>query len=554
MYTHYLRRLVVVAAPILQSLTTQTQSLSQPPPPPGLHGKQQTTGLAAFVHPGDRPLKQVLQVPQSGAGVLAWRLLESEARRVCRDGSLSECGWCGLSGRPSPKEMVRMLTNLSHFLHPAPYFASTLLIAIPPSTSPLLSLNIFSLSSTYLFSFASLLLSSPLVRNTQLPVPDQGRGLRDRAAGILRGTFDDAIAALRSGSSWWNINGQDLNTQDGQFIIMAVYPLGTTPEGHGFNSSTTSILPLDSPQREMLLQSLSVKFSSPAVVLQTLPFLAPGGTPVNPQIPLSDMLFELGDGLTSDEGVVKDVASRWLGPSLSARARPKDDWEGDEDEKDVEEEVGKTLNGLVEGLKVGRRVDAAEVVKGIWAVVGGNFSCVPVYQILTPCATQTALDWSYIIKSFDRPRSVLQDALHIPDVLTLLFSVVSLQAEGNTSAIFGLFSSEWKNPSALLRILEGLLTSRYSIANIPALADDRIVTPEDVQDVPAGFEVVGHPWNCQKVFGVLAKESREGNGDDSRLANALLERACEVAPELALIGLTRIDVSAFQCDRREERN
>jgi hypothetical protein len=95
MYTHYLRRLVVVASPILQSLTSQSQSLSQPPPPPGLQGKQQTTGLAAFAYLGDRPLKQGLQVPQSGAGVLAWRLLESEARRVCRDGSLGEC--CGHS-------------------------------------------------------------------------------------------------------------------------------------------------------------------------------------------------------------------------------------------------------------------------------------------------------------------------------------------------------------------------------------------------------------------------------------------------------------------------
>jgi hypothetical protein len=81
------------------------------------------------------------------------------------------------------------------------------------------------------------------------------------------------------------------------------------------------------------------------------------------------MLFELGDGLTSDEGIVKDVASRWLAGLVAARARPKDDWEGDEEERDLEDEVVKIVCGLIEGLKKGRRVDVTEVVKGIWAVV-----------------------------------------------------------------------------------------------------------------------------------------------------------------------------------------
>lgn len=114
--------------------------------------------------------------------------------------------------------------------------------------------------------------------------------------------------------------------------------------------------------------------------------------------------------------------------------------------------------------------------------------------------------------------------------------------EGNNSAVSGLFQ-EWRNPSALLRILEALITSRYSIANVPALAGDRLITPEDVQDVPAGFEVVSHSWNCQKIFDILANQSRNGNGDGDGLANALLEEACEVAPELALIGMVRVSVS-----------
>jgi hypothetical protein len=91
MYHHFLRRLVVAASPVVQSLSSQVSNLSQPAPPPGLGTGKTITGPAAITNPGDRPLKGPLSIPQTGAGALAWRLLESEARRACRDGSLGGC-------------------------------------------------------------------------------------------------------------------------------------------------------------------------------------------------------------------------------------------------------------------------------------------------------------------------------------------------------------------------------------------------------------------------------------------------------------------------------
>lgn len=77
MYHHFLRRLIVNAAPVLQGLQSQAAGMQQ---------QQQQQGLVA----GDRPLGGSLSVPQNGPGVLAWRVLVSEGVRASRDSNLGE--------------------------------------------------------------------------------------------------------------------------------------------------------------------------------------------------------------------------------------------------------------------------------------------------------------------------------------------------------------------------------------------------------------------------------------------------------------------------------
>ncbi len=88
MYHHFLRRLLVVTSPIIQSLQSQSSQQSFTSPPPGFSA----SGTTTITFPGDKPLERALEIPSVGAGVLAWRLLESEGRRASRDVSLSESG------------------------------------------------------------------------------------------------------------------------------------------------------------------------------------------------------------------------------------------------------------------------------------------------------------------------------------------------------------------------------------------------------------------------------------------------------------------------------
>jgi hypothetical protein len=79
MYHHFLKRLIVVAAPVIQSLQSQAAGIQQ---------SQQQAGQGMI--PGDRPLQGNLSVPQNGPGVLAWRVLQSEGLRAARDSNLGK--------------------------------------------------------------------------------------------------------------------------------------------------------------------------------------------------------------------------------------------------------------------------------------------------------------------------------------------------------------------------------------------------------------------------------------------------------------------------------
>lgn len=317
MYHHLLRRAAVVANPILQTLIQHSQQykddLAAPPP----------------------------VIPTSGQAALAWRLLVSEAIRAARDVTL------------------------------APHFALIMLSPSPSTPLPLSSLRLFGLSPAFLFALAAFALASPHVFPSSHPSTDVLNT-------VLRQTFPSTMDLLRSPTlPFWSTSAvpnqppysDDLSLQEARTIILALYPNAKSSGGSTSRPATPTnptsphSSPISSPQREILLSSLTVKFSSPAIVLQTLSALSPGGPPRSSEsIPLEDILFELGDSLTQDEGTVEAVTRRWWIPWLL-------DEEGVEAQNLVTQEASRTILGLCEGLRDGRAVDLHGVVKGLCAIV-----------------------------------------------------------------------------------------------------------------------------------------------------------------------------------------
>lgn len=321
MYHHFLRRCSVVANPILSILIQHSTQYKDDPaaPPPS--------------------------IPSSGQAALAWRLLVTEAVRASRDVSL------------------------------APHFTLIMLSHTPSTPLPLPSIRIFGLPPAYVFSLLAYSLASPQV----LPPNHQSA---DMTQALLQQTFQPTMELLRSGRMpFWStgplIGAQaftdDLSPQEARTLILALYPRATSSGSNTGNPSRPPTptnptaphpSPLSSPQRAALLGSLAVKFSSPAIILQTLTALSPGGPPRSPgSIPLEDILFELGEGLTQDEGTVEAVVVRWWGPYL-----PIEQQQG-EASRAVTEEACRTIRGLFEGLREGRAVDVHGVVKGLTCIV-----------------------------------------------------------------------------------------------------------------------------------------------------------------------------------------
>lgn len=294
MYHHFLRRCSVVANPIITTLIQHSQQYKDDPaaPPPNL--------------------------PTSGQAALAWRLLLTEAARACRDVSLAP-------------HFVQVMSN------PAP-------------TTPLpLSLRLFGLPPAYIFSLLAYALASPNVYSNP----------SDMALNLLQQTFQPTMELLRAGVPFWSTTGEDFSLQEARTLILALYPRssGTSASRPPTPTNPTAPhpSPLSSPQRAALLASLATKFSSPAIILQTLTALSAGGPPGSPgSIPLEDILFELGEGLTQDEGTVEAVIARWWLPYL---------------EGDLTQEACRFVHGLCEGLREGRAVDVHGVVRGLTAFV-----------------------------------------------------------------------------------------------------------------------------------------------------------------------------------------
>ena len=320
MYHHFLRRATVVANPILQILIQHQQQYKGDPaaPPP--------------------------VIPTSGQAALAWRLLVIEAIRAARDVLL------------------------------APHFSLVMHSPSPSTPLPLSSLGLFPLPPPLFFTLAAFTLASPHVFPTTHPFNYQLQSL-------LRKTYQPTMDLLRSpGVPFWSTNAipnqslyaDDLSLQEARTLILALYPRAqlsgdsisrpATPT----NPTSPHPSPISSLQRTQLLSALTVKFSSPAIILQTLSALSPGGSPGLPEsIPLEDILFELGPSLTSDEGTVEAVARRWWGPWLL-------EGDGPDYQQRITEEASRTVFGLCEGLREGRALDVHGVVKGLCSIVSAG--------------------------------------------------------------------------------------------------------------------------------------------------------------------------------------
>jgi CCR4-NOT transcription complex subunit 1 len=319
MYHHFLRRAAQVANPIIHNLIGHSQKYKDDPaaPPPTIP----STGPAAFV----------------------WRLLLTEAVRASRDVSL------------------------------APHFCTVMLSPAQQTSLPVPSLRIFGLPNSFLFSLTAYTLASP---NVYLP----NHASAEMVHMILRQTFPPVMEQLRapnipfwamgptSGTSSYT---DDLSLQEARTLILALYPRSSPSSGNNNSRPTTPTnptaphpSPLTTHQRATLLGSLAIRFSSPAIILQSLSALSPGGPPRTPgSIPLEDVLFELGEGLTQDEGTVEAVIGRWWGPYLlEGLSEP-------EQSKAITEEASRTIHGLCEGLREGRAVDVHGVVKGLSSIV-----------------------------------------------------------------------------------------------------------------------------------------------------------------------------------------
>lgn len=317
MYHHFLRRAIVVANPIIQTLIQHSNQYKDDPaaPPP--------------------------QIPTTGQAALVWRLLVTEAARAARDVQL------------------------------APHFSFIMLSSAPSTPLPLPSLRLFNLPPALLFSLSAYTLASPHVfpqNHASYPV----------FHAILAQTFQPTMELLRSpGVPFWmtNIPGKepftdDLTLQEARTLILALFPRAQSPTSGTAsrpatptNPTSPHSSPLNSLQRATLLASLTVKFSSPAIILQTLSALSPGGPPRSPSsIPLEDILFELGESLTQDEGTVEAVVQRWWVSWLF-------DGSPEDVRRRVTEEACRVVHGLCEGLPLGRVVDLHGVIKGMSAVV-----------------------------------------------------------------------------------------------------------------------------------------------------------------------------------------
>ncbi|EIW72732.1 hypothetical protein TREMEDRAFT_72862 [Tremella mesenterica DSM 1558] len=461
----------------------------------------------------DDPAAPPLELPKSSNSALAWRLLLVEAVRAAKDISL------------------------------APHFAVVMLSSYQSTALPLPHLRILGLSPSLDFSLSAYALATPHIFPPTHPA-------HESVVNLLRQSLGRTLDLLRAPNlPFWYIDTiphhppiiDDLTLQEARTIILAVYPKSSSS---GQNSPSRSPSPanptsphpsfLSSPQRGALLNALTIKFSSPAIILQTLSALSPGGRPGSAEaIPLEDILFELGENLTQDEGTVEAVITRWWARWLLEGPR-------EEVEQRVTEEASRTVLGLCEGMRDGRITDVHGVVKGLSAI--------------------DTINWSHVLKSFDAPSNIL--AQHSSG--QLLLALLLIPPQNPHPPIAGLYPAAadqpmWANLSNLVAITQRLTSIPPDVCPIFTI---------DNPPSPTSFaRVVDPPINESSMSKVARQQAREiqgagvfnalgllqvlfaacsvgdGDQDGSELANAasqILERATNLAPELVLLATEKL--------------
>ncbi|KAJ9113610.1 hypothetical protein QFC22_005918 [Naganishia vaughanmartiniae] len=528
MYHHLLRRLVNTAQPVIASLQQQASGLST--------ASSATQSWLA----SDRPLSGPLNIPIMGNSTVAWRVLESEARRAAKDAAL------------------------------APHFAAALLIPQPPSTQPLVSLNLLQLNASYLFCLGCNILAAIHTPIIPQNVP-ASYNIFDRATRIVQGTFIDILPILRNPTipffapaSQGQAHPEELTQHEGKNLILGLYPR-TQEEGGpkildipSAGPTTTvyndgrAFSPLESEQRGQLIQSLMHRFSNTGIVLQALPHISPGAGPSDPKaIPFADILMEMGEALTSDETIVGGIMNRWWGTLLFQRPMGASIEDvANQTDRIVEKHVVQCLSSLVKGMERGRLVDVQGVVRGVQGI--------------------NQLDWSFVIKSFDNEEQVFAKQCAGP-FIQALFTLIPPSSHPPIKGLIITNSNNtqqteiqpWNQSLPFLRILESitpLAGDAYHLASLQS-STTRLVTEQDVEEChvelqPILIAKLSNIWNVREVYDVLARLLKEMPQDQlanehapmrsqeqmemQQVMDDVLGKAMTATPEFLLIGLHQV--------------
>ncbi|TYJ57961.1 hypothetical protein B9479_001317 [Cryptococcus floricola] len=215
--------------------------------------------IQALIHYSKDEPSSYPNLPSSGVAMLNWRMIIQEAVRASRDVTL------------------------------APHFSLVMLSSSlsPPNPFPLPSLRLLRLSTSLLFSLTAFTLASPQVfpkSHASYPV----------FLAFLAQTFPQAMDILQSPQvPFWHMGAipgreepleEDLTAEEAMALVLALYPKADIPEAEGLstvsvNPTPPHTSPLTSHQRATLLGSLVVKFSTPSIILRTIPMMSPGGPP-----------------------------------------------------------------------------------------------------------------------------------------------------------------------------------------------------------------------------------------------------------------------------------
>lgn len=265
------------------------------------------------------------------------------------------------------------------------------------------------------------------------------------------------------------------------------------------------------------------------------------------------MLFELGEGITQDDGTVEAVIQRWWGTYLLESGNPED----------ITAEACRMVQGLCEGLRDGRGVDVHGVIKGLSLIVSTAAICTYKSCKLT---TQNGISFPKVVKSFDRPTSLAAYVTSTPLLINLLLA----PPQTPIPPIAGLLPASlddplWDNVGSQLAVLSRLThlpPDALPIFTFPTAPSPssfaRIIDPPANETVwskvarQQANDIQGAGlWNTLGLMKVLvtacgladSDHVTEDMADTGRMATELLERAGSLAPELALIALEKLPVS-----------